>query len=134
MAAEDFKGPVNFAAPPLYVPLIMQNVVEPGIDRITSRGSNSFTAVGRLRAGVTVPQAEERLAAFLARLKEELPDAYDDQVGTTVVREVDSGIHPTFRSAQLGMSTVIMAVVSPTLADRLRERGEPVPRQSQRAA
>lgn len=112
VAAEDFKGPVNFAAPPLYVPLMMQNVVEPGVDRINSRGTNSFTAVARLRAGITVPQAEERLAAFLARLKEELPDAYDDQIATTVVRQVDAGIHPTFRSAQLGMSTVIMAVVS----------------------
>ncbi|MDH3224280.1 MAG: ABC transporter permease, partial [Gemmatimonadota bacterium] len=112
VAPPDFKGPVNFAAPPVFVPFMMQHVLEPGFDRINSRGSNSATAVARLRASVTVPQAEERLAAVLARLKEELPDQYDEQLRTTIVPQVGSGIHPSFRSAQVGMSSVIMTVVS----------------------
>ena len=112
VAPEDFKGPANFAATPIYVPLMMQNVIEPGYDRITNRGTNNMNVVARLRDGVTQEQAQERLDAFLLQLREELPDQYDTQLGTTVVPQMEAGIHPTFRSAQVGMSTVIMAVVA----------------------
>ncbi len=111
VAPADFKGPVTFASVPVYVPLMMQMQIDPGQNLIESRGNNMMNVEARLRDDVTLQRAQEVVDATLAHLREELPDSYDDQVGTTIVRQADAGIHPMFRSAQVGMSAVIMAVV-----------------------
>jgi predicted permease len=111
VAPADFRGPVRIAAPPLYVPLVMTPVVEPGSDALESRGSNSMTVVARLRDGVGVERAQEAMDALLLQLRDELPRAYDEQVGAAVVPQGEAGIHPTLRSAQVGLSTVVMVVV-----------------------
>jgi predicted permease len=112
VAPEEFKGPVSFAAIPIYVPLMMQREVQPGIDLIESRGNNSMNVVGRLRDGQTFLRAQQMMDAMLLQLQEELPDSYAGQEGTTLVLQNEAGIHPTFRSAQVGMSTVMMVVVA----------------------
>ncbi len=48
---------------------------------------------------------------MLLQLRKEYPDPYDGQLGTTLVRQDEAGIHPSFGSAQFGMSTVMMVVV-----------------------
>jgi len=111
VAPEDFRGPVTFAAPPIYVPIMMSNVLSPAFDRIQARGSNSMTAVARLRDGVTVERAEQSLEAVLLQLGEEYPESYEQQLGHRVVKQGEAGIHPMFASAQMSMSTVIMVVV-----------------------
>ncbi len=111
IAPEDFRGPVNFADVPLYVPIMMQRELSPGNDWIESRGNNMMTAVGRLRDGVTVERAEQVMSSVLLQLKELYPEDYDTQVGHTLVLQSEAGIHPSFKDAQVGMSTVIMAVV-----------------------
>jgi len=111
VAPADFRSPVTFASIPVYVPLMMQMQIAPGQNLIESRGNNMMNVEARLRDGVTLQRAQQVVDATLAQLREELPDAYDDQVGTTIVRQGDAGIHPMFRSAQVGMSAVIMAVV-----------------------
>ena len=112
VAPEGFNGPVNFATIPLYVPLMMQMEIDPGFNLIETRGSNMMTVVARLRDDVTVMRAQQRLDALLSQLREELPDQYDTQVGTAVVPQMEAGIHPMLRSAQVSMSTLMMAVVS----------------------
>ena len=112
VAPRDFRGPVTFASIPIYVPLMMQMQIAPGHNLIESRGNNMMNVVGRLRDGVELPRAQEVVDATLARLKEELPDSYQDQVGIVLVPQMDAGIHPMFRSAQVKLSAVIMAVVS----------------------
>ncbi len=111
VAAEDFSGPVTYASIPVYVPLMMQMEIVPGRNLIEARGHNMMTAVARLRDGITVERARQRLDALLIQLREELPDYYEEQLGTTVVPQMDAGIHPMFRNAQVGMSSVMMAVV-----------------------
>lgn len=112
VAPPDFRGPVNFANVPIYVPLMMQREIQPGFDLIEARGNNMMTAVARLRDGVTLAQAADRVEALLTRLREEYPDAYDTQVGHTLVLQNEAGLHPMFRNAQMGMSAVMMAVVA----------------------
>jgi len=107
----EFKGPATFADVPFYAPIMMQHEVSPGFDMLEARGSNSMTVVARLRPGVTIGQAEQRLDALLLELREELPDSYDDQLGTSIVPQNQSGFHPTLRDAQVGMSAVITVVV-----------------------
>ncbi|MDP2959193.1 MAG: ABC transporter permease [Longimicrobiales bacterium] len=112
VAPEGFEGPVTFASIPLYVPLMMQMEIDPGRNLIEARGNNMMNVIARLRADVTPERAQQRLDALLLQLREELPDHYETQVGTQMVPQMEAGIHPMFRNAQIGMSAVMMAVVS----------------------
>ncbi len=112
VAPEEFRGPVNFASPPLYVPIMMANVLTPAFDRLSARGSNSMNAVVRLHDDATLQRAAERLDVVLGQLREEYPRYYENQLGHTLVRQRDAGIHPTFGDAQRQMSAVMMVVVA----------------------
>jgi predicted permease len=112
VAPEDFWGPVNYANVPLFAPLMMQRELVPGADWIEARGSNMMNVVGRLHEGQTIERASQVMDAVLLQLKDDFPENYEDQVGTTLVLQNEAGIHPTFRDAQVGMSTVIMVVVA----------------------
>ncbi len=110
IAPEEFKGAQRGVEPALYVPLMMQEVIRPGRSLMEARGSNFLSGVARLRNGVTAAQAEEAMQGLLAGLREDHPDQYGNS-GIVLVRQADAGIHPSMRDAQVGMSTVIMAVV-----------------------
>ncbi len=112
VAPPAFKGPVAVADVPLYVPLMMQGEIMPGNNLIESRGNNMMNVVARLREGKSIDHAGQMMDALLLQLKEDLPKDYEGQRGTTLVYQSEVGIHPTFRSAQIGMSTVMMVVVS----------------------
>ena len=106
-----FKGPVNYASTPIYVPLMMHGTIEPGSNRLTERGNNSMNVVGRLRDGITIDRAEEQIDAVVAQLSDEYPESYEGQLGTRLIFNNDAGLHPSFGPAQRGMSAVMMAVV-----------------------
>ncbi len=112
VAPADFKGPTIFADVPLYVPLIMQAEVTGTPSVIEARGSNSMSAVGRLRDGQTIERAGAVLESVFTALREEYPESYENQMGHTLVLQDQAGIHPTFKSAQVGMSTVMLVVVA----------------------
>jgi predicted permease len=112
VAPAEFRGPgINLDAE-LYAPLMMQEQIQPGYSLIEARGDNILSAVGRVRDGVSLNRVQEFLDAHLLRLREEFPGYYDRQLGTTLVFQNDAGVHPMMRGAQVGMSTVIMVVVS----------------------
>ena len=106
----DFRGAMGILRPALWVPLTQVDQLQPGSDRWERRGNNSFQVVGRLKAGVTVEQASQRMAALVAELARIYPDSYKDS-GINLVAQGDAGIHPMFKSAQVGLTAVIMAIV-----------------------
>ena len=112
VAPPDFVGPMPMMDAPLYMPLMMQREIQPGFDLIENRGSNSMNVIGRLREGKSVEQVREVMDNMLVELREELPNFYEGQAGTTVVLQSEAGIHPMFRNASVGMSGAIMAVVA----------------------
>ena len=112
VAPPAFKGPMAVLDVPLYVPIMMQAEIMPGNNLLESRGNNMMNVVARLRDGKTFDHAQQMMDAMLLQLQEELPDSYEGQRGTTLVYQSESGIHPSFRNAQVGMSSVMMAVVS----------------------
>jgi predicted permease len=112
VAPPAFRSPMVLADVPVYVPLMMQMQIDPGRNLIEARGSNMMNVEARLRDGVTLARAEEGLTAMLAQLAQDYPDQYDDQVALKLVPQNEAGIHPTMRGAQVGMSAVMMAVVS----------------------
>lgn len=112
VAPSDFAGPVTFAAIPVYVPLMMQREIEPGSNRLEIRGNNNMNAIGRLHDGQTLERARQVFESILLQLREEYPDHYTRQTGTRMVPQNEAGLHPSFASAQVGMSSVMMAVVA----------------------
>jgi predicted permease len=111
VAPQEFRGALPLVIPALWVPLTQFDDVRPGSrEQVTERGSNSFSAVARLKPGVTLAQANEHMKALIGGLRAEHPRDYDGS-GINLVLQSDAGIHPEFRSAQVALSSVVMAVV-----------------------
>lgn len=111
VAPADFRGPLNVAAPPIYVPLMMATVLRPAFDLLMARGNNNMNVVARLRDESTLERAGSQMESLLLQLREEYPDHYDTQLGHTLVLQSEAGLHPSFANAQRGMSTVMLVVV-----------------------
>jgi len=108
---KEFKGIIPLVTPSLFVPLMQYDQVRPGgAANFERRGNNSHNVIARLKPGVSYAAANERMKALVVQLRAEHPDDYK-QSGITVVRQADAGIHPTMRAAQVGLSSVVMAVV-----------------------
>jgi ABC-type antimicrobial peptide transport system permease subunit len=112
VAREEFRGPMDVLDVEIYAPIMMQREIQPGFDRINARGNNMMNGIARLRDGTSMEKAQEFMDAHLVRLNEEFPGFYEQQLGTTLVRQTEAGIHPMFRSAQVGLSAVMMVVVA----------------------
>ena len=110
VAPKSFHGAMPVVTPMLWAPLMQLDHLQPGFDRFEARGNNFMNIVARLREGVGIEVAQQRVSALAGELREQYPDDYKDS-GINLVRQADAGIHPMFRSAQVGLSAVIMAVV-----------------------
>lgn len=111
VAPADFNSPLAVAAPPLFIPLVMQPVAQPGRNLLEARGNSFMNVHARLRDGVTMERAREGTEAVFAGIRADHPDEYDEDRGVTFVPQSEAGIYPTFRSAQMGLSGVMMVVV-----------------------
>jgi len=111
VAPAAFIGAIPMAQPVLWVPLMQLAQIRPGsANDFENRGNSYLSVVARLAPGVTPSQAAARLDAVIIELEKEYPDTYRES-GINLVRQDDAGIHPMFRSAQVGLSSVVMAVV-----------------------
>jgi predicted permease len=112
VAPREFRGMLPVVAPELYVPLMQFDQVRPGLsDRFERRGSNFMDMFARLKPGVSIAQARDRMKPLAAHLREEHPDEYKDSE-INLVLESEAGVHPMFKSAEVGLSSVVMAVVA----------------------
>ncbi len=108
---EAFNGTMPIIQPVLWVPLMQAAQIKPGnVGDLENRGNSYNDVVARLAPGVTVAQARARLDAVEVELRAEFPDSYQNS-GINMLRQVDVGVHPSFRSAQVGLSAVVMVVV-----------------------
>ena len=107
-----FHGAIPIVSPTLFVPLQQINQLQPGSgDLYTNRGSNFANVVARLKPGVTLARANDRMHVILQGLLAAHPDDYKD-TGITLVPQSEAGLHPTLKSAEVGLSSVVMAVVA----------------------
>jgi putative ABC transport system permease protein len=107
----EFRGPLPLVSPTLWVPLMQMAQVMPSAGRsLEERGNNYLNSIARLRPGVTIERARDRMKAIVAELRELYPDEYRDS-GINVLSQSEAGIHPRFHGAQVALSTVVMAVV-----------------------
>lgn len=111
VSAPGFRGAMPVLEPVAYVPLMQMEVIDPSrAGALDRRGNNFMNVVARLKDGITPAQAAARLDAVNTELRALYPDDYA-QRGVMLIRQADAGIHPSFRSAQIGLSAVILSVV-----------------------
>jgi predicted permease len=84
VAPPEFRGTELFFAPALWIPMVEQPTVE-GYNALQYRGNHSEFVVGRLKPGLTAPQATADLNALGAWLAKTYP-ADDDGVKFTLAR------------------------------------------------
>jgi predicted permease len=107
----DFKGALPMAPPAVWVPLMeLGQIVPDGRNQLDRRGSNFLRVIARVQPGTSMQQVRDRMKAVFATLHEENPNDYEGG-GITIVPQTEAGVHPQFRAAQVGLSSVVMAVV-----------------------
>ena len=112
VAPEPFKGIISIVTPVLWVPLMQMNEARPGSERMwEARNNNSFDVIARVKPELNVAAVRDRMATLVSQLRSEHPDDYEKS-GITVVPQAEAGVHPMFRSAEVGLSAVVMAVVA----------------------
>jgi len=107
----EFRGPVSVVIPVLWVPLMQMAEIEPSSGRrLDDRDNNYLNTIARLRPGITIERARDRMKAIIAEMRELYPNEYKDS-GILVLSQAEAGIHPKFHATQVALSTVVMAVV-----------------------
>ena len=89
VAPRGFFGEEVGASPDLWVPLTMWARIVPGRDLLNSPGTSWLRIVGRLKPGVTVPQAEAKLTITFRRVLESI---FGPTMSADLRRDVDASI------------------------------------------
>ena len=106
---EGFKGTEYVYAPELWLPASMMGWAEPGSSSLDRRGDGNFFAVGRLKPGVTVGQAQASLNLLAQQLGKEYPDTNE---GQSIKLGPPGFILPELRGAVVSFTWVLMAAVA----------------------
>jgi macrolide transport system ATP-binding/permease protein len=108
VAPEGFNGTEVAYGPEFFVPFMMAREVEPGSNWIDYRDSDNIFVVGRLKPGVTTPQAESQLQTITLQLAKEYPKENEGRG----VRLLTPGLFiPDIRNSVINFSGVLMGVV-----------------------
>jgi predicted permease len=107
-----FRGIIPIVQPALWIPLTQWSDVRPGnVKGYENRDNNSMNMIARLKPGVTAATARVRMDALVSELRGVYAEDYK-QNGITLVPQSEAGVHPMFRSTEVGLTSVVMAVVS----------------------
>ncbi len=109
IAPEGFKGTEFVYTPEMWLPASMMGWAEPGSTWLDNRGSGNLFAVGRLRPGVNVRQAEASLNLLAQQLGAEYPDTNE---GQSISVGPPGFILPDLRGAVVSFTWVLMAAVA----------------------
>ncbi len=110
VAPRGFEGLLLGIAPDLYAPINMQSLIGPGMSNKQSRGSRYLVVSGRLKDGLTLPQAQEAANLVGQRLQAEYPRT-NDNARPLLIAESDVRLPPNLQGAALGFSGLAMAAV-----------------------
>ena len=111
VAPRGFRGTAPVVDVAMWVPMMQIAQIMPGAaGALEARGRSFMNVQARLRPGVTVQQARDRMETLTAQLRELYPGHYEEW-GIRLIPQSEAGINPQWRDAQVGLSTVIMGVV-----------------------
>jgi predicted permease len=130
VAPPDFAGSVRGFRPDFFAPIMMWGQLMPLEENpMASRGSNSFSPVGRLAPGATLPELRASLARVSEYLQESFPGVW--QVGDSLVavpaREVvvNPGVDRMVRAVNflaLGSVALVLLIACANVASLLLAR------------
>jgi predicted permease len=106
---EGFSGTDLVYTPEVWVPMMMQEWIEPGNAWLEARRTQNMFATGRLKPGVTNEQAEASLNVLASQLAQEYPDTNEGQKITLMP---PGFILPRIRGAVISFTIVLMSIVA----------------------
>ncbi len=107
VAPPGFHGTEIVFTPEVFVPLAMQPQIEPGNGWLDCRQCRNLMVLGRLKPGVTMPQAQAELNALTAELGRQYPNS---DAGITIVLS-QAGLFGTYiRGTVRAFSAILMGV------------------------
>jgi putative ABC transport system permease protein len=108
VAPRGFYGSEISYRPEIWFPMMMQAQIEPGNNNLEDRDSANFFVQGRLKSGVTMPQAESELNIIATQLAREFPKENESMT----ISLSPPGLFGAFlRGPVMGFAGVLMAVV-----------------------
>ena len=108
VAQPGFQGSEISYVPEMWFTMMMITQIEPGDDYLENRDSNNLFVQGRLKNGVTSPQAEASLRNIAAQLASEHPNENENKT----VELSPPGLFGAFmRGPIVGFAGVLMAIV-----------------------
>jgi len=107
-----FFGTERLMAPEFFAPMMMQRQIEPGGDWLEDRGSGTLWAVGRLKPGVTIEQAQASVNLLTGQIAKEYPVHH---LGLTVKLGAPGLVIPGIRKAAILFAAILMALVGVVL-------------------
>jgi predicted permease len=113
IAPEGFNGTEIIFTPELWVPMMMDGWIEPGSNWLDRRDSKNIFAIGRLKEGVSVEQAQASLNLLAEELGREYPDSNE---GETIKLVPPGFILPDIQGAVVNFAWVLMGAVALVLA------------------
>jgi macrolide transport system ATP-binding/permease protein len=128
VAPEQFTGMNTFVRPDLFIPIAMLPSVGTGAQAkvLEDRAARRFEVKGRLKAGVTIQQANAELARTARGLEEAHPDTNRKQ-GVTVltelkVRAAQSPPNTALATMLLGVAGLVLIIACANVANLLLSR------------
>ncbi len=106
---EGFAGTEIAYSPELWVPMMMQEWIEPGNPWLDRRNTQNIFATGRLKPGVSPAQAEASLNVLAGHLAKLYPETNE---GQSIMLTPPGLIHPMLRSPVISFAWALMAVVA----------------------
>ncbi len=109
IAPQGFRGTEMVYDPDLWLPNSMMSWAEPGANWIDDRSTMNFFAIGRLKPGVDMGQAEASLNLLAQQLAKEYPN---DNEGQSIKLGAPGFILPELRDAVVSFTWVLMGAVA----------------------
>jgi putative ABC transport system permease protein len=110
VAPAGFNGTSPFDGPALWVPMTLYKRISPFAEYFDARDMGMFEMVGRLRPGVSVPQAVTALRLAGEHLRQQYPDV-NENLGIGVLPLAQAAIGPKQRPVFLRAGTFLLVVV-----------------------
>ena len=116
VAPQGFAGSLRGLVSDVWVPAAIGHYVGMGQTSLTSRGDRSALVYARLKPGVTIEQAQARMAVVARQMRAAYPDAWTDVTRQgrriTVLPERETRIPPQARGPALGFVAILMGTVA----------------------
>jgi predicted permease len=115
IAPKEFVGTKFALSMDFWVPMMMQAEIMRGdTNRLNVRGDHWFSAMGRLKPGVTTEQAEAEMTALAGRLEQAYPTERDKNGRVIVRSEIEGRFEESAGTVTLG-ATLALALIGMVL-------------------